>query len=270
MNALRLLGVMTGVCFVIVYFIRSTIKSALQAKSDLSTIGKIGFSFLQFNSIALQFDYEFPPFIDDFLTVQEQPATVANGVMSIDCFVKDSPSVTMPSLYVKAIGYLAAPIIVAVLCRVVFCKYYTMKATEHEVDSTTPRRMSSLALLTRMELPEDSKARAYVNAWNHYITAVIITIFMIHPNIVQITFALFSHMKLGANDDDYYLVEDLSVKATTATHISFMLFVATPLLVFYVFGLPLFVLWRLYMNRDELTKPFEEVDDGMWCHAQCS
>ena len=29
-------------------------------KSDLSTIGKIGFSFLQFNSMALQFDYDFP------------------------------------------------------------------------------------------------------------------------------------------------------------------------------------------------------------------
>ena len=75
-NAVRLLGVLICVCFVICLFIYKTITSAEQEKSDLSTIGKIGFSFLQFNSLALQFDYEFPPIVEGFLTVQEQPATV--------------------------------------------------------------------------------------------------------------------------------------------------------------------------------------------------
>merc|ERR1719474_733537 len=200
LNALRLMGVMIGVCFVIVIFIRATIKSALKAKSDLSTIGKIGFSFLQFNSIALQFDYEFPSFVEKVLKVQEQPATVANGVMSIDCFVKDSPSVNISSIYVKSICYLAAPIVIALICRVVFCKYRFMRNSEHDVDTNTPRKMSSLAALSRMELPDDSKARAYVNAWNHYLTAFIITIFMIHPSIVQMTFSLILCQKLGALD----------------------------------------------------------------------
>jgi len=258
-NALRLLGVFAVVVLVIVAFIRATIKSALKAKSDLSTIGKIGFSFIQFNSMALQFDYEFPPMVQWFLKVQEQPATVANGVMSIDCFVKNTDSLTLPSLYVKSLCYLMAPIFIGLMCRVVFCKYRMMKDTDFEVDHTTPRKMKSLASLSRMELPDDSKARAYVDAWNHYLTAFIIAIFMIHPSIVQMTFALLNCKQLGALDEDQYLIADMTAQCYDRTHMVFIAVVAAPMMVFYVFGAPIFVWWRLYMNRDELTKPFNEI-----------
>ena len=252
------------VSFIIIFFIHRTTKSALQQKSDLSAIGKIGFSFLQFNSMALQFDYEFPPMLEGFLKIQEQPATVANGVLSIDCFVKDSPA-SVSSLYVKSIIYLVAPIMVAVLCSVVCCKYKCMKRTKHDVDRSrlAARKMTNLARLSRMELPEDSKAKAYVNAWNSYITAFIITIFMIHPSIVQMTFALFNCMELGANEDDWYLVEDMSVSCRTSTHTYFQMFVGGPMMLFYVIGMPLFVLWRLWRNRDELRKPFSKIKPGM-------
>ena len=259
------MAVMGLVSVMIVFFIRATAKSALKAKSDLSTIGKIGFSFLQFNSLALQFDYEFPPMVETFLKIQQQPATIANGMMSVDCFVKDSPSTTMSSLYVKSICYLCAPIIIALVCRVVFCKYKCKAPTHHPVDQgpdSTPRKMRNLAALSRMtpeKLPADSKARAYVDAWNLYITAVIITIFMIHPTIVQNTLTLFNCMQIGANEDDSYLVEDMTVSCGTSSHSMFQLFVAWPMLIFWVFGLPLFVLWRLYQNRDELTKPFDQI-----------
>lgn len=263
-NLLRLFGVMGIVALVIIWFIRTTIKSALEGQSDLSAIGKIGFSFLQFNSMALQFDYEFPPMVETFLWLQEQPASVANGVMSIDCFVKDSPIVTMPSVYVKSLCYLVAPIAIGIICRVVFWKYARMKPTEHEVDHSTPRKMKRLATLSRIDLPDDSKARAYVTAWNHYITAFIITIFMIHPSIVQMTFAMFNCMELGANEDDWYLVEDMTVSCETSTHFMFQLLVAGPMILFYVLGLPLFVLWRLFRNRDELSKPFDQINPGMF------
>merc|ERR1719295_565502 len=106
------------VSLIIVYFIRATIKSAMKAKSDLSTIGKIGFSFLQFNAMALSFDYEFPPMVQTFLKIQQQPATIANGVMSVDCFVKDAPSVVIPSVYVKSVCYLISPFIILLVCSV--------------------------------------------------------------------------------------------------------------------------------------------------------
>lgn len=47
-NVLRMLGVLVAVSVVIVVFIYQTIKAAEAEKSDLSTIGKIFFSYLQF------------------------------------------------------------------------------------------------------------------------------------------------------------------------------------------------------------------------------
>ena len=267
-NALRLTGVMGCVSLMIILFIRATIKSALAAKSDLSTIGKIGFSFLQFNSMALQFDYEFPPMVETFLKIQEQPATIANGVMSVDCFVKDVPSMAISSVYVKSLCYLAAPFMIALVCRVAFCKYRFKKLTHHPVDkgpNRTPRKIQNLSTLSRMntkDLPHDSKARLYVTSWNHYITAFIITFFMIHPSIVQMTFAMFNCKKLGANDDDWYLIEDMNVSCRTSTYFVVLFTVAVPMMIFYVWGLPLFVLWRLYRNRDELTKKFDQIKPG--------
>jgi len=113
------------------------------------------------------------------------------------------------------------------------------------------------------ELPENSKARAYVNAWSRYITAVIITVFLVHPNIVQMTFALLNCKQLGALHDDYYLIEDMEVKCWNNVHLMFVLMVAIPMLIFYVFGMPLFVLYRLYKNKDELTKDFINVNPNI-------
>ena len=268
-NAMRLIGVMGVVSLVIVYFIRGTIKSAMKAKSDLSTIGKIGFSFLQFNSMALSFDYKFPPIVDMFLKIQQQPATIANGVMSVDCFVKDAPSVAIPSIYVKSICYLISPAIILAVCSVAFCKYRMMKPGQHPVDlpgndQYVKRKPGNLAKLTRMELPEDSKARAYVTSWNHYITAVIITFFMIHPTIVQMTFAMFNCKQLGIHKSDRYLIEDMNVSCNDPTYYTFLFATAVPMMIFYVWGLPIFVYWRLYSNRDELTKPFDEIKPSMY------
>merc|ERR1719361_2155465 len=66
-NAMRLIGVFIIAIGMIILFIRMTIKSAEAVKSDISTIGKIFFSFIQFNSLALQFDFEFPPMVSGFL-----------------------------------------------------------------------------------------------------------------------------------------------------------------------------------------------------------
>jgi len=128
------------------------------------------------------------------------------------------------------------------------------------VDVEVVRRRSSLDTLIWRELPKESKALSYVNAWAQYITAVIITVFLVHPSIVQMTFALLNCKKLGALDDDYYLIEDMGVQCWKGTHFVFVVAIAIPMLIFYVFGMPLFVLYRLYKNKAELTKEFKDVN----------
>merc|ERR1719204_1338685 len=55
----------------------------------------------------------------------------------------------------------------------------------------------------------------------------------------------------------------MTVQCWDRTHMLFVFLVALPMGVFYVFGLPLYVLKRLYNNRDELTKPFERVNKNI-------
>lgn len=260
-NLLRLMGVVGAVSIMVIFFIRQTIKTAEASKSDMSTIGKIGFSFLQFNSMALQFDYEFPSFVTLFLKAQEQPATVANGVLSVDCFVKDNQTIGIPSIFVKALIYLFIPYIVFLVCRVVFWKYNNMSLTKWDIDnSKVKRKRKNLNILSEMDLPADSKTAKYVHAWNNYITAVIITIFLIHPSIVQQTFSLMNCKQLGARDEDWYLIDFMTEQCWTSRHFVFVFLVAIPMLIFYVLGMPLFVLYRLRKHRLELQKPFKSIN----------
>jgi hypothetical protein len=258
-NALRLLGVLGIAVVSTVFMIYSTITTAEAAKSDMSTILKIGMSFLQFNSLALQMPYQYPPIVDTFLAVQEKPATVANGILSVDCFVKDNPAITVAPLYVKSVAYLLLPFIVCLCCSATFIGYKCKRSTHHDVDNylANPqykRTRKNLKILSKVDLPPDSKAAIYVRAWNNYVTAVIITLFMVHPSIVTQTFAMLNCKTLGAGSDDNFLVEDMSQRCWTSKHVQWVLFVAVPMLIFYVFGMPLFVLYRLYKNRTELTK----------------
>ena len=108
--------------------------------------------------MALQFEYKFPSFVETLLKAQEQPATVANGVLSVDCFVKSS-SISVQSTYVKALCYLVLPLVVAIVCRVAFCKARCMQRSDEEVDRHFTPSRSQLAQLSRMEtVPQNSKA----------------------------------------------------------------------------------------------------------------
>jgi len=74
---------------------------------------------------------------------------------------------------------------------------------------------------------------------------------------------MFNCKKMGALDDDSYLVEDMSVQCAGKTYWFFTLCLAVPMGVCYVFGLPLYVLKRMYNNRDELTKEFDQINKNV-------
>ena len=53
-------------------------------------------------------------------------------------------------------------------------------------------RITNLRHLEKMDLPEGSKAEKYVRSWNNYATAIIMTLFLVHPNITAQTFAMMN------------------------------------------------------------------------------
>jgi len=90
LNILRMFGVCIGVTIMLVLFIREAIKGAESKKSEIGSVIKIGFSFMQFNALATKFNYQYPPYVKALLEVQEFPASISEGVLSTDCFAQGS------------------------------------------------------------------------------------------------------------------------------------------------------------------------------------
>eukprot|EP00494_Astrolonche_serrata_P001971 UN01977 len=75
-------------------------------KPDFTIILKIFFSYLQFNSLANKFSYEYPPIISGILATQEAPATITNGILNIDCLVSPEQNEETPTIFLQSFLYL--------------------------------------------------------------------------------------------------------------------------------------------------------------------
>jgi len=192
-NVLRLGGsVVVGVIFLIAFIyntiagIRSEMEAreqgvALKKTSDFTVIGKIFFSYIQFNSLATKFEYNYPSSVEKVLTMQELPATVVKGFMNVDCFVADSDDTTvvsmstMPTIFVTATMFMVCPFIIGVGCSICFLPYVFAKKPEfnYPFDVRSNLKFSKLTELSKMTLPRDSYAFKYVRAWNTFITSFV-------------------------------------------------------------------------------------------------
>lgn len=169
----------------------------------------------------------------------------------------------LPPYYLKSLLYGFVPLIIMLLCTLICCKFYTIKAKpEYECDQW---KLSTKVLrrLSTMELPQDSKSYHYLNAWNNYITAIMMSFFLIYPSIVEQTFGMMKCKPLGVCDNDSFLIADMSVRCWTKNHWSWVILLAIPMLLVYVIGGPLFVFYCLYLNREELNKPFDQVNKSV-------
>jgi len=80
------------------------------------------------------------------------------------------------------------------------------------------------------------------------ITSVVIVMFLLPPTATSLSFSMFSCKRLGAGDDDYYLLLDLTQRCWTPSHYAWIWGVAVPTIVLFVFGFPL--LSFLYLARN--------------------
>jgi hypothetical protein len=87
-----------------------------------------------------------------------------------------------------------------------------------------------------------------------YITAVVVVLFTLHPNLTQHTFLMFACKKIGANRDDLFLLADLSERCFTPEHFKWIFTVAVPCLALYVVGIPLLAYKLLRRNSQQLTE----------------
>ena len=76
--------------------------------------------------------------------------------------------------------------------------------------------------------------------------------FLLHPNIVKTTFAVFSCMEI--DDGEFWLLDDLDIRCWQGDHTKFAISVALPGVIAWGIGIPTFALVLIYRNRKVLAE----------------
>jgi len=176
----------------------------------------------------------------------------------------------IPPYFLKALLYLCFPVMLIIMCTVVFCNYYKTKKEykenpKYDIDRMflDPNNKITLKDLARKNLPKDSISYSFLSSFDNFTTAVTMTFFLIYPSIVEMTFGLLYCKRIGVCPDDLYLVADMSVQCWTPTHNSWVSAVGVPMVIGYIIGGPLLVFYFLYHSRAELLKPFDQVNKSV-------
>ena len=84
-----------------------------------------------------------------------------------------------------------------------------------------------------------------------FVGGVTLGFFFSHPAITAQSLKLLFCERVGVEADDYYLTADLTVQCYTTRHWMYVFCVATPMLLFYVLGFPVFWLYTLFSSPEE-------------------
>lgn len=212
-------------------------------KPPFPLLMKITMTGLQVMSIAQQFEFEWPGFIGDLMSTSDSAVNVAS-LISVDCYIKGGTLIR--PFYMQSIFFLILPVLALALALSFIgpaykCKLNKFKLSVEEQYASSPIKHS----LVRSALEKNARI------WEgYYVTTVTVVLFMLHPNLVRSSFLMLACKQLGQSSEQTYLLADLSEQCYTTTHIAFILIVCLPMMVLYVFGIPLITFTYLYKNRD--------------------
>ena len=81
-------------------------------------------------------------------------------------------------------------------------------------------------------------------------TTTVVVFFLLQPTLTKRTMLLFSCIRLGSGAEDFFLTADLATRCWSGEHMTLVLLVGTPMLLFYMLGIPLGLFLLLFRNRD--------------------
>lgn len=98
----------------------------------------------------------------------------------------------------------------------------------HMVPSLHPTRSRSQSAHRPGRAPADCSVGAIQYGKDQYITAVVVGLFVIHPNIVEQTLKLFNCVSLASQPGYTYLVADMHERCWSGDHLKYALGVGLP------------------------------------------
>jgi hypothetical protein len=141
-----------------------------------SVLIKILTSCAQFNALATRFQFQFPSFVTAIFSSQQGAASVGQAFTSFDCLFGNESNPA--PVYINLLMYFFIVPLCFILPYGVIMK---LKQRAYERRGETDEK--------RREIDEEYR--------NMYITAVIISVFLQHPTISQVTLNMFNCMQLG-------------------------------------------------------------------------
>lgn len=198
---------------------------------------KITMTGMQVMSIATQMELEWPGFLGDLMSASDSAVNVTS-LVSVDCYITGSTTSLRP-FFVQSIFFLILPVIALGFAALIIYPTYRRKHRQY-----VERLIGEPAEVERL-------TARHTRIWmGYYVTTATVVSFMLHPNLVRASFLMLACKKLGQANAQTYLLADLSERCYTTTHFVFILVVCLPMMVLYVFGIPLITFTYLYKNRD--------------------
>jgi len=216
-NAVRLCGIGLGVIIYVVIMVRSTLLSAAKPKELYSVYIKVLTNYLQLVLLITSFNLNWPSLVKQLLSSQESVGSASEQLFSFDCYLQDAFSTEV--FYQKLAIVALLPILIVVISALVW-------------------------------FPVAIKNKDMMVLRNQLVTTIIVLLFLAHPSIVQTMFKVFSCMEIDS--EEYWLLEDLSIKCWNTEHSFYALAVGLPGLVGWGLGIPSFALYLLIRKRKVL------------------
>ncbi|CDW87056.1 UNKNOWN [Stylonychia lemnae] len=226
-NSLRLAAIFIGVCFLIVFVVRSTLLGARQSKNVTSIYLKIMMNHLQLIVLCSSFSFDWPRMLIDFYTEIKPVAQATTQIFSFDCFIDKrggdqndvSDQVEFFRIFYQKMIILAVTPLLLGFCSWIFWLTY------HKIKHIKEKYQGKI------------------------ISTLIILLFLVHPNIVHY---MFNNFKCSSIDGESRLLYDLEVTCWGETHSLFSYFVAIPSIFVWGLGIPFFGLILLMKVRHNL------------------
>eukprot|EP00466_Bigelowiella_natans_P002848 jgi/Bigna1/70287/fgenesh1_pg.11_\ len=222
-----------------------------------SIILKILLNTIQFNAIALSFEYRWPAAVHNLLRVQSYGGNAMASLMNVDCALQGVHSKIRP-FYINSLIIAIFPILIPALAYVAVmftraCRQKGGGEAGHQQGEgeayDQKERSGETQLQYDSDEDEDSAAHLYTAELT---TAMVSLFFSLYPSLVLQTFKLFQCKQLGSTADTFVLQPDMSERCHQGAQLFWMLVLGLPMAAIYVLGFPIVCFILLYKDRDHL------------------
>lgn len=244
-NSARIFFATVGFFILLCFYVQFTIHGAKRPAALHAILLKVALSAVQFNKIALSFDYEWPSAVKTILETSDRTVNVGASVLSLDCYLGRVS--TISPFYFRCVGFFLLPPISILLSACIMYLAFTRRRCMKEV-RTEQNREVKLKKLHRLR-------REYVDTW---LTSIIILLFYFHLDITATTFSLFRCQQVGLNGQEY-LLQDMTQQCWGRLHYRMVFGVAIPMLILYVIGIPAGGSYLLFRDKKAIQNVIDEM-----------